>query len=142
MLDNTSAQIVTRATRNICARYQRGMRYPLCRQVPFFFKWAVDGLTTDPSGATPIAAGVLCLTPPALLMMYGVTRAVAAACNELRNAVFANVSDSAPLAAVTQPGCGLRRTADVVRWICASMMLIGTQCDADPTLEACTVLRR
>ena len=55
------------------------------------FKWAVDGLTQDPTGSTPVMAGVLCLTPPALLMMYGVTRAVAAGCNELRNAVFANV---------------------------------------------------
>ena len=71
------------------------MVFRLRRQVPFFFKWAVDGLTADPSGATPVAAGVLCLTPPALLMMYGVTRAVAAACNELRNAVFANVSGCA-----------------------------------------------
>ena len=60
-------------------------------QVPFLFKWAVDGLSLDPTGSTPVAAGVLCLTPPALLIMYGVTRAVAAGCNELRNAVFANV---------------------------------------------------
>ncbi len=67
-------------------------------QVPFMFKWAVDGLTQDPTGSTPVMAGVLCLTPPALLMMYGVTRAVAAGCNELRNAVFANVRKASQLA--------------------------------------------
>ena len=61
------------------------------RQVPFFFKWAIDGMTAKPSGATPVAAAtaIVVLTPPAMLIMYGVARASAAFCNELRNAVFA-----------------------------------------------------
>lgn len=59
--------------------------------MPFFFKWAIDGMTADPSGATPVAAALVVLTPPAMLIMYGVARASAAFCNELRNAVFAKV---------------------------------------------------
>ena len=59
--------------------------------MPFFFKWAIDGMSADPSGGTPVAAALLVLTPPAMLIMYGVARASAAFCNELRNAVFAKV---------------------------------------------------
>ena len=59
-------------------------------QVPFLFKYTVDSLTADPSALTPAAvAGVLALTPPALIVGYGVARAGAALCNEARNAVFA-----------------------------------------------------
>lgn len=61
--------------------------------MPFFFKWAIDGMSADPSGATPVAAALLVLTPPAMLIMYGVARASAAFCNELRNAVFAKVGE-------------------------------------------------
>ncbi len=56
------------------------------------FKYAVDGLTADPSGAAAVAAGpYLALTPAALIVAYGVARAGAALCNELRNATFAKV---------------------------------------------------
>ncbi|GMH35300.1 hypothetical protein BSKO_03168 [Bryopsis sp. KO-2023] len=61
-------------------------------QVPFLFKHAVDSLTLDPTGMTPTAAAVMALTPPALLLSYGVIRATAAFCNELRSAVFATVT--------------------------------------------------
>ena len=57
--------------------------------MPFFFKWAVDGLTADPTGTTPVCGALIALTPPAMLVMYGVSRAGASLCNELRNAVFA-----------------------------------------------------
>lgn len=60
-------------------------------QVPFFFKWAIDGLSVDPTGSLPVAGAIIALTPPAMLVMYGVARASAAFCNELRNAVFAKV---------------------------------------------------
>lgn len=59
-------------------------------QVPFMFKYAVDGLTLDPTGATPVGA-VVALTPAALIAGYGVARAGSALCNELRNATFAKV---------------------------------------------------
>lgn len=61
-------------------------------QVPFLFKYTVDSLAADPSALTPAAvAGVLALTPPALIVGYGVARAGASFCNEARNAVFAQV---------------------------------------------------
>lgn len=65
--------------------------YVFVPQVPFFFKWAIDGLSADPTGSLPVAGAIIALTPPAMLIMYGVARASAAFCNELRNAVFAKV---------------------------------------------------
>ena len=70
-------------------------------QVPFFFKWAIDGLSLDPSGGVPVAGALIALTPPAMLIMYGVARATSAFCNELRNAVFAKVMLSLTLPTVT-----------------------------------------
>lgn len=65
-------------------------------QVPFFFKHAVDALALDPTGATPSAMwGVMQLSPVALLLGYGISRAGAAFCGEMRNIVFAKVSQSA-----------------------------------------------
>ena len=63
-------------------------------QVPFVFKYTVDALAADPSGATPAAllGGALVLTPAALLVGYGAARASSTLCNELRNAVFAKVT--------------------------------------------------
>lgn len=60
-------------------------------QVPFLFKYAVDALSTDPTGATPTILWGLALTPPAMVVAYGGARAAATFCNELRNAVFAKV---------------------------------------------------
>lgn len=54
------------------------------------FKYAVDGLTLDPSGATPVAAA-MAFTPAALICGYGMARAGSTLCNELRNATFAKV---------------------------------------------------
>lgn len=54
------------------------------------FKYAVDGLTMDPTGATAVGP-YLALTPAALIAGYGAARASAAMCNELRNATFAKV---------------------------------------------------
>jgi ABC transporter ATM len=60
--------------------------------VPFFFKLAVDALTLDPTGATPVTMlGVLALAPPAALAGYGIARAGASFCSEMRNLVFAKV---------------------------------------------------
>ncbi|KAL4855557.1 ABC transporter B family member 25 [Chlorella vulgaris] len=57
-------------------------------QVPFLFKYIVDSMTADPTGLTPATvAGVFALTPPALIVGYGVARAGASLCNEARNAV-------------------------------------------------------
>lgn len=54
------------------------------------FKYAVDGLTIDPSGGTAVGPA-LALTPAALIVGYGAARAGSALCNELRNATFAKV---------------------------------------------------
>ena len=64
-------------------------------QVPFMFKYAVDALTADPSGAAPLGAA-MALTPAALIAGYGVARAGSAMCNELRNATFAKARSSCP----------------------------------------------
>jgi hypothetical protein len=66
-------------------------------QVPFFFKHAVDALAADPTGGAPAAAlwGTLQLGPAAALVGYGAARAGAAFCGEVRNVVFAKVSQSA-----------------------------------------------
>lgn len=64
-------------------------------QVPFFFKHAVDALSIDPTGLTTAPyLGMLHLTPVALLLGYGISRAGAAFCGEMRNVVFARVSQS------------------------------------------------
>jgi hypothetical protein len=45
------------------------------RQVPFFFKHAVDALSLDPSGSTTAAYfGMFHLAPVALLLGYGISR--------------------------------------------------------------------
>ena len=63
-------------------------------QVPFFFKHAVDALAIDPAGAAPTALwGVWSLGPVAMLMGYGISRAGAAFCGEMRNIVFAKARD-------------------------------------------------
>lgn len=60
-------------------------------QVPFLFKYAVDALTADPTGATAASVPLLTLMPATLLLGYGAARAGSALFNELRNAVFAKV---------------------------------------------------
>ena len=60
-------------------------------QVPFIFKYAVDGLAASPTGDPLMSTSVLAMTPIALLIGYGVARVTAVGCNELRNAVFAKV---------------------------------------------------
>ena len=57
------------------------------------FKYAVDGLTADPTGGTAVGTYIV-LTPAALIVGYGAARAGAALCNELRNATFAKVGSS------------------------------------------------
>lgn len=69
---------------------------PPPRQVPFFFKHAVDSLSIDPTGLTTSPyLGLLHLGPLALLTGYGISRIGASFCGELRNVVFAKVSQSA-----------------------------------------------
>ena len=60
-------------------------------QVPFIFKYAVDGLAASPTGDPLMSTSVLAMTPIALLIGYGIARVTAVGCNELRNAVFAKV---------------------------------------------------
>ena len=60
-------------------------------QVPFMFKYAVDILTADPTGATAATTPLLAVMPATLLIGYGAARAGSALFNELRNAVFAKV---------------------------------------------------
>ncbi len=74
-------------------------------QVPFMFKYAVDALTADPSGAAPLGAA-MALTPAALIAGYGVARAGSAMCNELRNATFAKARGSCHA-----PSCAMPATA-------------------------------
>lgn len=64
-------------------------------QVPFLFKYAIDGLTMDPSGATAVAVPMTQLIPATLLLGYGAARAGSALCNEVRNAIFAKVRAAA-----------------------------------------------
>ena len=61
-------------------------------QVPFLFKYAIDGLTGDPSGATAADMPLWEVLPATLLLGYGAARAGSALCNEARNFVFAKVS--------------------------------------------------
>ena len=60
--------------------------------MPFTFKYAVDALTLDPSGATLTASPLLPMLPATMLAAYGVARIASSACNELRSAVFAKAS--------------------------------------------------
>ena len=55
--------------------------------VPFFYKWAVDGLSGD--------AGAVVVVPVGILVGYGLVRVMALAFGELRDAVFANVAQRA-----------------------------------------------
>lgn len=55
------------------------------------FKYAVDALTLDPSGAVLANTPLMHVVPAAALLGYGVARATSSLCNELRNAVFAKV---------------------------------------------------
>lgn len=65
-------------------------------QVPFMFKHVVDALSVDPTGLTPATIGtVLTMTPPMLIVGYGVSRIGASLCNEMRNAVFAKITQNA-----------------------------------------------
>ncbi|XP_024376246.1 ABC transporter B family member 25, mitochondrial [Physcomitrium patens] len=69
-------------------------------QVPFMFKYAVDALSAaaGATGATAAASAattstaLMFATPTSVLLGYGIARAGASACNELRNAVFAKVA--------------------------------------------------
>ena len=54
-------------------------------QVPFLFKHAVDGLS-DPQLT-------MALTPATLLLLYGATRATAEGVGQMRNALFASVTE-------------------------------------------------
>ncbi|ERN04280.1 hypothetical protein AMTR_s00077p00170260 [Amborella trichopoda] len=68
-------------------------------QVPFLFKLAVDWLTASVAGVTvsefaaanPTAVALF-VSPAAVLVGYGIARAGASACNELRNALFSKVA--------------------------------------------------
>lgn len=71
-------------------------------QVPFLFKYAIDGLTLDPSGATAVAVPMAQLVPATVLLGYGAARAGSALCNEVRNAIFAKVGHA-------HASCGLIR---------------------------------
>lgn len=69
-------------------------------QVPFMFKYAVDALSAAAGGTGATAAAsaattstaLMFATPTSVLLGYGIARAGASACNELRNAVFAKVA--------------------------------------------------
>lgn len=88
-------------------------------QVPFFFKHAVDALNIDPTGATTSTyLGMFHLSPIACLMGYGISRAGAAFCGEMRNVVFAKVMQTG------MHGCLL---------VCA--------CDCTGSSQSCMVLR-
>lgn len=63
--------------------------------VPFTFKYAVDALTQDPSGALLTASPIMALTPAAMLAAYGAGRIASSACNEARSAVFAKITNAA-----------------------------------------------
>lgn len=65
-------------------------------QVPFLFKYAVDALAVDPSGSSTIAiAGMVSAVPTTLVLGYGAARAGASLCNEMRNAIFSEITQGA-----------------------------------------------
>ncbi len=64
--------------------------------MPFLFKYAIDGLTTDASGMTAVDVPLAQLLPATLLVGYGAARAGSALCNEVRNAVFAKARRALP----------------------------------------------
>ena len=68
---------------------------------PFLFKYAVDalavgatGAATGPAALAAVPAAAVAFTPAAMLAGYGVSRAGASFCNELRNATFAKVAQA------------------------------------------------
>ncbi|KAK1321579.1 hypothetical protein QJS10_CPA03g00029 [Acorus calamus] len=69
-------------------------------QVPYLFKLAVDWLSASTGTGNALASFTasnstmlaLFVTPAAVLIGYGIARAGASACNELRNAVFSKVA--------------------------------------------------
>lgn len=69
-------------------------------QVPFLFKLAVDWLSTVTGAGNTLASFTAAnstllavfVSPAAVLVGYGIARAGASACNELRNAVFSKVA--------------------------------------------------
>ncbi|KAJ4978846.1 hypothetical protein NE237_009626 [Protea cynaroides] len=69
-------------------------------QVPFLFKLAVDWLSTETGTGSELASlatanstlFALFASPAAVMIGYGIARAGASACNELRNAVFSKVA--------------------------------------------------
>lgn len=64
------------------------------------FKYAVDALTADPSGAVLAATPLFPMVPAAALLGYGAARTTSSLCNELRNAVFAKVRPACIVPAV------------------------------------------
>lgn len=73
-------------------------------QVPFLFKYAIDGLSEPVAGAAvaggadPATAGLFAaasLAPPALMLAYGATRIAADGMTQLRNALFSYVTEDA-----------------------------------------------
>ena len=61
-------------------------------QVPFLFKEAIDGLATTAAAAH---YGPIALTPAALMLAYGAARSSAEGMTQLRNALFALLSEPA-----------------------------------------------
>ena len=66
-------------------------------QVPFLFKDAIDGmaLQSGVEAAQAASYGPLALTPAALMVAYGVARTSAEGMTQLRNALFASISERA-----------------------------------------------
>ncbi|XP_024535008.1 ABC transporter B family member 25, mitochondrial [Selaginella moellendorffii] len=65
-------------------------------QVPFLFKHAVDGLAAATGVSQEVTlASAAYAAPVSVLIGYGLARAGASACNELRNTVFAKVAQGA-----------------------------------------------
>jgi ABC-type multidrug transport system fused ATPase/permease subunit len=73
-------------------------------QVPFLFKYAIDGLSEPAAaaavagGADPATGGLLAaatLAPPALMLAYGGMRIAADGMTQLRNALFSYVTEDA-----------------------------------------------
>jgi hypothetical protein len=90
-------------------------------------------MTADPTGLTPATvAGVFALTPPALIVGYGVARAGASLCNEARNAVFAQARWAALCASLLVSYNAWGRAFSLAGW-CIEAVETGCCC-------ACSVL--
>jgi hypothetical protein len=115
------------------------IRHVSAAQVPFMFKYAVDALTVDPSGAVLAATPFMHVWPATALLGYGAARIASSACNEARNAVFAKVRALWPLC--NGSAVAVWRAVSCCFCFCAAFALSHVSCSCTPQQEGWNVGR-